>query len=432
MGESAMSTREQRGLAIVANQKIQKVSDWIWSVPSQSGMGSYGVRLGKTSTCSCPDHTDGGHKCKHIWAVEFSISRRVQEELDDGTVTTTTETVTVTTSAEKKTYRQDWPKYNAAQVNEREHFLSLLADLCSTVKQPAPKNTAKGGRPCLPLRDRLFSACLKVYSGDSARRFSGELQEACEAGFIRQTPHFNSVLNVLDDKETTPVLKDLVRVSALPLSKVETKIAIDSTGFSSCKFVRWTDEKYGQPMKKAVWVKAHCAIGCKTNAILAADVLEQYTGDSLQFSTLAREAAQGFPGLDFVADKAYANTEAFTTADDLGVMLFSPFKSNTTGKIGGIFESMYHLFCLNREAYMAEYHARSNAESTFSAVKRKFGESVKAKNEIAMRNEVYAKFVCYNLTCLIAEMYALGIDPTFGRGGCTKTEAPAQIPQLKA
>jgi hypothetical protein len=50
---------------------------------------------------------------------------------------------------------------------------------------------------------------------------------------------------------------------------------------------------------------------------------------------------------------------------------------------------------------VSKYHQRSNAESTFSMIKRKYGDSVKAKNGRAMVNEVLAKFVCHNLSCLI-------------------------------
>jgi hypothetical protein len=46
-------------------------------------------------------------------------------------------------------------------------------------------------------------------------------------------------------------------------------------------------------------------------------------------------------------------------------------------------------------------------------VKRKFGDTVKSKNELAQKNEVYAKFVCHNLCVLIAEMYSLGIEAMF-------------------
>jgi Transposase DDE domain/SWIM zinc finger len=409
-----MDAREQRGLVIAATQKIE-TNGRMWFVPSQSGKGRYGVVLGDKPTCSCPDNQETGHKCKHIFAAEFVLKRTTQQANPDGSTTVTTETLTIKTTAERKTYSQDWPAYNAAQVNEREHFLPLLADLCATVPQPAPKGGRKGGRPTLPLSDALFAACYKVFSLTSARRFSGELQEAHDSGFISTLPHYNSVINVFENDDVLPILKELVRLSALPLVSVETKIAIDSSGFSSSKLIRWFDEKYGQPKMKAVWIKAHIATGCRTNVITAADVLEQTSGDCPQFGPLAKETAQGFPGLDYAADKAYTATENFQTVADLGGTLYAPFRVNTTGGIGGIFEKMYHLFCLNRDDYLDKYHDRSNVESTFSAVKRKFGDSVRSKTDTAMKNEVYAKFICHNICCLIAEMYALGIDPTFAK-----------------
>jgi hypothetical protein len=63
-----------------------------------------------------------GNKCKHIFAAEIVYQR---EFFPDGTVTET-KTVTMT---ERKTYRQAWPQYNAAQVNEKDHFQTLLCDL---------------------------------------------------------------------------------------------------------------------------------------------------------------------------------------------------------------------------------------------------------------------------------------------------------------
>ena len=62
---------------------------------------------------------------------------------------------------------------------------------------------------------------------------------------------------------------------------------------------------------------------------------------------------------------------------------------------------------------MNHYHKRSNVESTFSAVKRKFGDSVMSRNDTAMVNEVLCKFLCHNLFCLIMEQETLGIAPIF-------------------
>lgn len=52
---------------------------------------------------------------------------------------------------------------------------------------------------------------------------------------------------------------------------------------------------------------------------------------------------------------------------------------------------MYGLFMYRQPEFMAHYHARSNAESTFSAMKRKFGPSVRSKNPTAQVNEVLCK-----------------------------------------
>ena len=46
-------------------------------------------------------------------------------------------------------------------------------------------------------------------------------------------------------------------------------------------------------------------------------------------------------------------------------------------------------------------------------IKRKFGDSVRSKEELAMRNEVLAKLVCHNLCCLISAMYEMGVNPVF-------------------
>jgi transposase len=71
---------------------------------------------------------------------------------------------------------------------------------------------------------------------------------------------------------------------------------------------------------------------------------------------------------------------------------------------------LYHLFCLNKE----DYHRRSNAEIAFSSLKRKFGDFVRSKLDVGMRNEVLAKVVCHNVSQLIHLMYELGIDVNFG------------------
>ena len=46
-------------------------------------------------------------------------------------------------------------------------------------------------------------------------------------------------------------------------------------------------------------------------------------------------------------------------------------------------------------------------------MKRKFGDSVRSRNDVAMVNEVLCKIIAHNLCCLIQEQEELGIVPVF-------------------
>ena len=95
-GETVMldvrgDNRQQKGLEIAATAKILRKGA-AWSVPSQSAERRYTVWLDpRESHCTCPDHEDGGFKCKHIFAVEYVVQR---ERNSDGS-TTVTEMLTV-------------------------------------------------------------------------------------------------------------------------------------------------------------------------------------------------------------------------------------------------------------------------------------------------------------------------------------------------
>jgi transposase len=72
------------------------------------------------------------------------------------------------------------------------------------------------------------------------------------------------------------------------------------------------------------------------------------------------------------------------------------------------------------DEFLARYHQRSNVESTFSAVKRKFGGAVRSKRFTAQVNEILCKALCHNLAVLCHAMRELGVEPNF-------TAAPAQV-----
>ncbi len=410
----AISEREQRGLAIAALCRLEK-KDGAWLVPSQSGNGKYQVRHGADSChCTCPDFETRQQKCKHIYAVEYTIEREVH---GDGSETLT-KTMTI---VEKVTYKQDWTAYDEAQSFEKERFRILLHDLCSGIPEPDRSNV-RGRRP-IAVKDAIFAMAYKVYSTFSARRFSTDLREAAELGFIQAAFPGIRAAHFCEDAEYTPILKSLIARAALPLRTVEKDFAIDSSGFGSSRFERWFDHKYGVTRQKCVWVKVHAACGVKTNVVTAVRILDKDAGDSPQFVPLVQETAKNFTIGEVSADKAYASLENFEEVAGFGGTAFIAFKSNTTGAVGGMFEKMFHYFQYRREDFLQHYHKRSNVESTFSAVKRKFGDSVRSKTDTAMVNETLCKFLCHNICCVIQEQAELGIEPVFwGNGGARREQ----------
>ena len=52
-------------------------------------------------------------------------------------------------------------------------------------------------------------------------------------------------------------------------------------------------------------------------------------------------------------------------------------------------------------------------------MKRKFGDSLRSRTDVAMRNEVYAKLLCHNLCRVILSQIELGIEPVFWKEPAT-------------
>jgi transposase len=401
-----MDPREQRGIVIAATVKLAECHG-VWVVPSQTGSDKRYMVDPRKGTCTCPDHQETGFKCKHLHAVEFTVRRELRP---DGSVV---EQRTFTWTEEKTTYPQpSWSAYNLAQGIEKQRLQVLLADLCRGLPEPERDATKPGPKPH-HIADRIFSVCFKVYCGLSCRRSTCDLNEARDNGHLSRTIHPSKVCEFLCDKDLTEPLRGLVARSALPLAALESDFAVDSTGFSVSKFVKWHDEKYGVTRSGHDWVKAHICTGVHTNCITAAAIYGRDAADCPILPELVRETRRGFTIKEVSADKAYLSQVNVETIASLGGQAFIAPKLNTTGGVGGLFEKMFHYYQYNREDFMSRCHKRSNVESTISAVKRLFGDSVRSKNPVAMINECLAKFVCYNLTCVIHSQCVLGVEGEF-------------------
>ena len=407
--------RQARGMAIAALVQIEK-SRIGYKVPSQSGAGSYVVNVDDDPICTCPDFEKRQVRCKHVYAVEYVIQR--QEQADGSAIET---------KAMRVTYSQDWPAYNAAQTSEKDTFQVLLAELCSNVPQPE----YSFGRPRLPLSDMIFTGAAKVYSLFSARRFDSDVRDAHRKGFISVPPSFNLVNRYIANPDLRPVITDLIERSAEPLSVVESTFAADSSGFSTCRFDRWYDEKWGKTKSQRQWLKAHIGVGTLTKIIAAVDITPGNVHDSPMLPGLLNSIAKQFTMDEVSADKAYLSDANLRHIEGHGAYPYIPFKSNTTGKGSPMWRRLYGYFLLNEESWKAHYHQRSNVETAFSMVKGKFGDSVRAKSDAGQVNEILLKILCHNICVLVQAIHQIGIAPSFRPAGVGGVDGPVELAGLR-
>jgi transposase len=397
--------RQVRGLALAKGKakKIKPVAGSTWLVPSASGGGGgYVVDVDK-GTCSCPDAEERGVRCKHQFAVAYV---RAEIAMPDGAVLV---------AETRVTYAQPcWSAYHKAQVMEKDTVELLLRGLCDGIVEPQAKKT---GRPPMPLAALVFAATLKVFSTMSGRRASSDIRAAKERGRLGTVAHYNTISEHLARPDLAPLLKVLVTESALPLKAIESQFAVDATGFATNTYARWYDEKYGEEKRAARWIKAHAMVGTKTHVITAVEVTESNVHDSPMLAPVLATTAANFNMREVSADKAYLANDNLTAIEAVGAVPYIPFKINSQGNGSEAWRRLWHLYSLNREDFLGHYHRRSNVESVFSSVKRKFGAAVRAKLPTAQVNEVLLKCIAHNLSMLVHSIHELGVDPKFWRGG---------------
>ncbi len=68
-----------------------------------------------------------------------------------------------------------------------------------------------------------------------------DMREYEAKGYLTKAPCYNSIFGYLENPALTPILTAMIEESASPLKSVETDFAVDSSAFSTCRFVRWYD-----------------------------------------------------------------------------------------------------------------------------------------------------------------------------------------------
>lgn len=187
------------------------------------------------------------------------------------------------------------------------------------------------------------------------------------------------------------------------------------------EFARWFNKRWGREVETHEWRKLHVVVGTAAKIVTAAEITDGFAADSPQFMPLLRQTPSRMDVAEISADKAYATRKNMEGAGALGVVPYIPFKRGTLAPQPAldsaddtVWTKMYFHFALRGDEFLTSYHRRSNVESAFSMIKRRFGDRIRSKGETAQANEVLAKVLAHNLCVLIHCAHTLGIEPCFG------------------
>lgn len=431
---------------VASGDRLKTLLRWVgsdWMSPSGSsreGGDSAALRetfrdLGPNGNFP-PAYLDDGRFCKVSRPVGRPRGRAAQLSVANGE-TDGSDTVAGEDGAlagSRKSERRDWAAYNGAQTHEATEvraILGHLSDLISTVAAPIQGPRRKGGQP-YPLGKVVFTTVEKVYSGLSSRRHEGVLRLSAQQGFVRNAPlwtpsgfdfgpvagptptfipQFNTVERYLRCKWLTPLLLELVTLTARPLREVEHVFAIDGTGWSTRWYDRWLDGKETPESDRQQWVKLHLVVGVKTNVIARAAISPGNHHDSPYYKGLITETAGHFEVHRVLGDLGYSSHGNNGLGGELGFEVRIPFKSNTRPPVddGSEWSANLRLFLDENDRFMEEYHLRSNVESTNGAAKATQPQKLRCKSFDAQVNEALAILIAYNIRVLAREVWVRGL-----------------------
>jgi transposase len=416
METRALDLRSQRGLTLAQTRgkSIKPIVATKYLVPSASHSGGYVVDV-ETGTCTCPDYTSLGrsgtaHRCKHLWATLY-VRREIP--LPDGNSVVIEEQVRIN-------YPRDWHATNLARTKIPRLGPGLLADLIRGL--PIPEQPIRRGRPRVPVRDVLLAAALRAFEDTTAGSAVVAAENYQSLGLLQMdhVPSYNTLLREFARPDYMPLLHKLVAGSAWPLIPLESKFAIDGTGFGTSVHDCYYAEKHGpasqkrKPTPKHRWVEAKIVFGTTTHVVAAVQVTEQHVAECpLMPELLKRTTENGGRVSEWLADAAYMSWYNVEAVEKAGAKAYIDFPPNVTGATNPIVKRLYNRMCADREDYARHYHQRSLAETGNSMIKTRFGHRLRSRVPNAQYAEAMLRVISHNVACLVQAVDELKIEARY-------------------
>ena len=290
-----------------------------------------------------------------------------------------------------KKYKRDWKAYNEELVRRGTFYLDFEW-VKSWDKELVEMNRGKVGSP-YEFPESLIKLQAVWLQFIDLRGVEGITIQVVKIGKIPNYNDYSTIsrrVNAMSTKIDLPDSKDIY-------------VSTDTSGIKMNMSGEYFEAKYGNGKKK--FIKVTISANPFTKDLLAIDVSlegEKLSEPDVAMTHMAELEADGYNILGFWGDGSYDAHELFDFLDFYNIQSAVKIRQNAIIDPGGgsirrnIEVAKYQELGYKEWAKQRKYGQRwVGTEGIFSAVKRKFGERVRAKNEENMIKEAKRKFLAY-------------------------------------
>jgi hypothetical protein len=294
----------------------------------------------------------------------------------------------------------DWPSYNRSLIKRGEILFShdFLDGWGHEIER---MNKNKKGKPFTFPNSFILAVGYIRYSFHLPYRQTEGIINATGKRLPSNSPSYGHICKRINKLNVD------IKIGQIDEDDDYTIVSIDSTGIKITNRGQWMAEKWKMQNKKKGYLKIHVAVNAKTKEILGLEVTDEKTHDGKILKKLVNHVLDSSRGPNTIkirsvlADGAYDSNANFRYLEDKKIKPGIKVRKNSIISIRNNRlrnkEVMLQSKDLLKWKKKRKYGQRWMAETTFSSIKRTFGEYTSATRFQNMAKEMMIKVSLYNL-----------------------------------